>query len=137
MNLTDGFELLDLYGPLEMFGSLGPERVRIVTVAQAPGPIASVQGPKTLAEHGFGGDEQLHPVIVEHVHQPREAAGGIGVARRDRRHVRQDHRMKAPGQIDVVGRQLGSAALDPRRHAGVVAIGVAGDVGEPVGDFEA
>ena len=47
--LYDGFELLDLYGPLEMFGSLGPERVRIVTVAQAPGPIASVQGPKTLA----------------------------------------------------------------------------------------
>jgi transcriptional regulator GlxA family with amidase domain len=51
--LYDGFELLDLYGPLEMFGSLGPERVRIVTVAQAPGPVASVQGPKTLAEHGF------------------------------------------------------------------------------------
>ena len=48
----EGFELLDMYGPLEMFGSLGPE-LQIVTVAQDAGPIASFQGPKTLAEHGF------------------------------------------------------------------------------------
>jgi hypothetical protein len=30
--LYEGFELLDLYGPLEMFGCLGPE-MEIVTVA--------------------------------------------------------------------------------------------------------
>ena len=46
------FELLDLYGPLEMFGALGPE-LRIVTVAEQAGPVASFQGPRTLAEHGF------------------------------------------------------------------------------------
>ena len=50
--LYEDFELLDLYGPLEMFGSVGPS-LRIVTVANAPGPVRSFQGPKTVAEHGF------------------------------------------------------------------------------------
>jgi putative intracellular protease/amidase len=48
----EGFELLDVYGPLEMFGSVGPE-LRIVTVAQKAGPVTSTQGPKTLAQYGF------------------------------------------------------------------------------------
>jgi putative intracellular protease/amidase len=48
----EGFELLDVYGPLEMFGSVGPE-LHIVTVAQKAGPVTSTQGPKTLAQYGF------------------------------------------------------------------------------------
>ena len=47
--LYENFELLDLYGPLEMFGSLGPD-VQIVTIAETTGPVRSFQGPKTLAE---------------------------------------------------------------------------------------
>lgn len=47
------FELLDLYGPLEMFGCVGADDLRIVTIAAAAGPVASTQGPQTLAEHGF------------------------------------------------------------------------------------
>jgi len=50
--LYPDFELLDLYGPLEMFGSLGDD-VRIVTVAETAGPVRSYQGPQTVAEHGF------------------------------------------------------------------------------------
>ncbi len=46
----EGVELLDVYGPLEMFGSVGPG-LRIVTVAEQAGPVALFQGPKTLAEH--------------------------------------------------------------------------------------
>jgi putative intracellular protease/amidase len=46
------FELLDLYGPLEMFGTVGPE-IEIVTVAQAPGPVASTPGVETVASYGF------------------------------------------------------------------------------------
>jgi len=61
--LYEGFELLDLYGPLEMFGSLGPE-LRIATVAERPGPVASFQGPKTLAEHGFDGCPALDLLLV-------------------------------------------------------------------------
>jgi putative intracellular protease/amidase len=50
--LYNGFELLDLYGPLEMFGQVGPE-LRIVTVAQQIGPVRSFQGPQTVAEFSF------------------------------------------------------------------------------------
>jgi putative intracellular protease/amidase len=59
----EGFELLDVYGPLEMFGSIGPE-VRIVTVAQEAGPVASFQGPRTLAEYGFADCPNLDLVLL-------------------------------------------------------------------------
>ncbi len=66
--LYDDFELLDLYGPLEMFGSIGPE-LRIVTVADAPGPVASAQGPETVARVGFDECPELDLILVP---------GGIG-----------------------------------------------------------
>lgn len=50
--LYNDFELLDLYGPLEMFGSLGKD-LRIVTVAEKTGPVRSTQGPATLSEYDF------------------------------------------------------------------------------------
>lgn len=50
--LYEGFELLDLFGPLEMFGNLKP-RVQVVMVAETAGPVESYQGPKALAEYGF------------------------------------------------------------------------------------
>jgi len=61
--LYPGFELLDLYGPLEMFGSLGAE-IRIVTVAEQKGPVASHPGPQTLAEHDFDDCPALDLVLV-------------------------------------------------------------------------
>ena len=61
--LYERFELLDLYGPLEMFGSLGPE-LRIATVAQRAGPVASFQGPRTLAEHGFDDCPALDLILL-------------------------------------------------------------------------
>jgi transcriptional regulator GlxA family with amidase domain len=62
------FELLDLYGPLEMLGSLG-QHLRIVTVAEQAGPVASAQGPATVAEHGFAAAPKLDLVLVP---------GGVG-----------------------------------------------------------
>lgn len=50
--LYEGFELLDLYGPLEMFGNLKP-RVEIVTVAEKAGPVSSFQGPQTVADFDY------------------------------------------------------------------------------------
>ena len=61
--LYERFELLDLYGPLEMFGSLGPE-LRIVTVAERPGAVASFQGPRTVAEYGFGDAPELDLILL-------------------------------------------------------------------------
>lgn len=67
--LYPDFELLDLYGPLEMFGSLGPDLLRIVTVAETAGPVASAQGPETLARFDFANAPPLDLLLLP---------GGIG-----------------------------------------------------------
>ncbi len=61
--LYEDFELLDLYGPLEMFGSIGAG-LRIVTVAEKAGPVASFQRPKTLAEFDFAGAPKLDLILL-------------------------------------------------------------------------
>ncbi|MFT4584454.1 MAG: transcriptional regulator GlxA family with amidase domain [Gammaproteobacteria bacterium] len=61
--LFKDFELLDLYGPLEMFGNLGPE-LKIVTIAECAGPIRSAQGPSTLAEYCFQSAPMLDFVLL-------------------------------------------------------------------------
>jgi transcriptional regulator GlxA family with amidase domain len=62
------FELLDYYGPLEMFGSTG-QGLSIVTLAQQAGPVRSVQGPCTVAEFGFTNAPPLDLLLLP---------GGIG-----------------------------------------------------------
>src|SRR5262245_2152663 len=61
--LYEDVELVDLYGPLEMFGSIGAE-LRIVTVAEKTGPVASFQRPKTVAEFDFAGAPMLHLILL-------------------------------------------------------------------------
>jgi putative intracellular protease/amidase len=46
-----------------MFGSVGPE-LSIVTVAEQAGPVASFQGPKSLAEYGFDDCPRLDLVLL-------------------------------------------------------------------------
>ncbi|MGD0256051.1 MAG: DJ-1/PfpI family protein [Acidimicrobiales bacterium] len=66
--LFDGFELLDVFGPLELFGVLG-DRFEIGLVGPAPGPVRSAQGPAALA--GASYEEAPVPDIVV-------VPGGIG-----------------------------------------------------------
>jgi putative intracellular protease/amidase len=66
--LYDQFELLDLYGPLEMFGCLG-EEIEIATVAERRGPVASTPGVETVARHDFGDCPDLDLILLP---------GGIG-----------------------------------------------------------
>lgn len=66
--LYPDFELLDYYGPLEMFGSTG-HGLRIVTIAEHAGPVRSVQGPSTVAETDFAHAPALDLVLLP---------GGIG-----------------------------------------------------------
>ena len=61
--LYEDFELLDLYGPLEMFGSIGAP-LKIVTVAEKSGPVASFQRPKTLAEFDFASAPKLDLILL-------------------------------------------------------------------------
>jgi len=57
--LYDDFELLDLYGPLEMFGNLKPE-IKIITVAEKVGAVPSFQElDLILLPGGFGTIQEL------------------------------------------------------------------------------
>ena len=47
--LFPDFELLDVFGPLEMFGMV-PESFRIVMAAERPGVVRSRQGPRSRAQ---------------------------------------------------------------------------------------
>ncbi|MEM7112944.1 MAG: DJ-1/PfpI family protein [Chloroflexota bacterium] len=66
--LYNDFELLDLYGPLEMFGNVGTA-VKIVTVAEKAGAVRSAQGPQTVAEYGFDDSPELDLLLLP---------GGVG-----------------------------------------------------------
>ena len=66
--LFDDFELLDLYGPLEMFGTVGPE-LSLLTIAGRAGPVRSVQGPSGIADADFDSAPALDLILVP---------GGIG-----------------------------------------------------------
>jgi transcriptional regulator GlxA family with amidase domain len=66
--LYSGFELLDVFGPAEMFGML-LGTVEVTMVAEQPGPVASAQGPEVLARHGFADAPPLDLLLVP---------GGIG-----------------------------------------------------------
>jgi len=57
------FELLDVFGPLEMFGILS-DRVEIVVTAERPGPVTSAQGPDVLAHHGLAECPPLDLLLV-------------------------------------------------------------------------
>ena len=65
------FELLDVFGPLEVFGH-AKDWFRIVTVAERPGPVASAQGPRAMADHGFADCPAIDILLVP---------GGLGTRR--------------------------------------------------------
>jgi transcriptional regulator GlxA family with amidase domain len=66
--LFDRFELLDVFGPLELLGVL-PDRFELSMIGPTSGPIRSAQGPDVLA--GYGYSEAPRPDIVL-------VPGGIG-----------------------------------------------------------
>ena len=66
--LFPGFELLDVFGPLEAFGNL-PGVIGVKTIAAQAGPVVSAQGPRAVADHGFKDAPQLDMLLIP---------GGIG-----------------------------------------------------------
>jgi putative intracellular protease/amidase len=89
--LYEDFELLDLYGPLEMFGSIGAE-LRIVTVAENTGPVASFQRPKTVAEFDFASAPKLDLILLP---------GGFGTI----------PQLENPAMLDFLRRRAGAAEV--------------------------
>ncbi len=58
-----GFELLDLFGPLEMFG-MHAEAFDIQIVAQSIFAVASAQGPRSLPDQDIEADRQYDVLLV-------------------------------------------------------------------------
>ena len=61
--LFPDFELLDIFGPLEMFGVLD-EHLEVVTIAETTGPIASAQGPRSAIDRTFADPGHLDVLLV-------------------------------------------------------------------------
>ncbi len=57
------FELLDVFGPAEIFGNVGA-KLKVVMVAEKAGEVASIQGPKAVADYGFDDCPPLDLVLV-------------------------------------------------------------------------
>jgi transcriptional regulator GlxA family with amidase domain len=71
--LFDSFELLDVFGPCEAYGSHHLDGAfKLATVAAKAGPVASAQGPATVADHSFDTAPHLDLLLVP---------GGIGTRR--------------------------------------------------------
>ena len=66
-----GFELLDLFGPLQMFSLLG-DKVEIRLVAETLEPVAANRGPRSLPDDRFG-DRDVYDLIL--------LPGGFGTRR--------------------------------------------------------
>ncbi len=61
--LFDGFELLDIFGPLEMFGLLR-DHVEIVMLGERTGPVHSNQGPCAVAEFTLQNSPPLDVILI-------------------------------------------------------------------------
>jgi putative intracellular protease/amidase len=61
--LFPGFESLDVFGPVEMFGNL-TGMIDVKIVAREAGPVRSAQGPRTVADHGIADCPPLDMIMV-------------------------------------------------------------------------
>ena len=61
--LFDRFELLDAFGPLEMFGNI-PDLLDVTIVAKKAGPVSSAQGPTVIADVGIDDCPHLDLILV-------------------------------------------------------------------------
>jgi transcriptional regulator GlxA family with amidase domain len=63
--LFPGFELLDVFGPLEAFGMRSAkDHFETLLVAERSGPVESAQGPKALAEAALDDARALDLILV-------------------------------------------------------------------------
>jgi len=72
--LYPGFELLDMFGPLEMFTALPPEKLRVVMIAQEKGPVtagsmSNAPMPAVMADYDFDDAPPLDLLLLP---------GGVG-----------------------------------------------------------
>ena len=61
--LFEGFELLDVFGPLEMFG-LAADHFEIRLISETGGVVASRQGPKSVCDDSFQSAPAIDVLLV-------------------------------------------------------------------------
>jgi transcriptional regulator GlxA family with amidase domain len=71
--LFEEFELLDVFGPIEVFGILR-DQISIVMLGPVAGPVASAQGPSAVAEVAYSDAPQCDIVLVPGGHGTRALA---------------------------------------------------------------
>jgi transcriptional regulator GlxA family with amidase domain len=70
--LFPGFELLDVFGPLELLGMLGGQ-VTLTTLAMTPGAVPSAQGPRAVADGNLADAAAFDLLLVPGGFGTREA----------------------------------------------------------------
>jgi transcriptional regulator GlxA family with amidase domain len=101
--LFEGFELLDVFGPLEAFGMLANANgCRVLTTAQAAGEVQSAQGIRAVADFGFADCPRIDIMLVP---------GGIGTRREASNHATLEWLRKRAEQAEIVTSVCTGAAL--------------------------
>ncbi len=67
--LYEGFELLDLFGPLEMFTALPADKLEVVMIAEQSGPVragsmSQAPMPSVIADYGFNDAPPLDIILL-------------------------------------------------------------------------
>jgi hypothetical protein len=108
--LFEGFEVLDVFGPLEAFGILAAEgKCRVVTVAERAGAVTSAQGPKVIADFGFteSGFNDCPPIDILLV------PGGIGTRKEVTNHTALEWLIAHAQKAEIAGKS-GPPGRTPR-----------------------
>ena len=99
--LFEGFELLDVFGPLEMFG-LAADEFEIRLISEHGGVVASRQGPKSVCDAAFSTSPALDLLMVP---------GGIGTRREVNNPVLLDWLKTRSEQAELVASVCTGSAL--------------------------
>ncbi len=106
--LYPGFEMLDTFGPLEMYSVLGKDLVEIVTVAEQAGPVASALGadgplaPRVVADYDFDNAPLLDIILLP---------GGFGTFAELENPAMQEYLVRAAGEAEIVTSVCTGSAL--------------------------
>ena len=99
--LFEGFELLDVFGPLEMFG-LAADHFEIRLISETGGVVASRQGPKSVCDDSFQSAPAVDVLLVP---------GGIGTRREVNNPVLLDWLNERSKQAELVASVCTGSAL--------------------------
>ena len=79
--LFPDFEILDVFGPVEMLG-MHPQTFELRMVAESRGCVSSAQGPRCVADDGFDDEADYDVILVPGGHGTRREVDNASMLRR-------------------------------------------------------